>query len=146
MPVPQALELAADKGLDVVEVSPNSDPPVCRLMDYGRYKFQHEKKFAESRKHQAVVQVKEIKLRPRTGKHDFDFKMRHVRRFLESGDRVKVTIRFRGREIVHSDQGYALLERIAGEMEDIAVIENQARMEGRQLFLLLVPKKGSGAG
>jgi translation initiation factor IF-3 len=110
-------------------------------MDYGRYKYQQEKKEAESRKHQATVNVKEIKLRPNTGQHDIDFKLRHIRRFLEDGDRVKVTIRFRGRQIVHPDLGYDMLNRVAEGCNDLATVEATPRMEGRQLFLLLAPKK-----
>lgn len=135
-----ALHLALEKGLDLVEVSPTANPPVCRLMDFGRYKFQQEKKKAEAKKNQSVIHLKEIKMRPSTGQHDFDFKLRHITRFLEAGDRVKVTIRFRGREMVHQDRGYTLLKRVAAELEEVAIVETQPKMEGRQLFAMLVPK------
>jgi translation initiation factor IF-3 len=145
MDVRQALQLAAEKGLDLVEVSPTSAPPVCRLMDYGRYKFQQEKKEAESRKHQATVSIKEIKFRPGTGQHDLEFKLRHVKRFLEEGDRVKVTVMFRGREIVHQERGHDILGRVAQNLAELAVVEGIARLEGRHLSVIMVPKKHAGA-
>jgi len=142
MPVRQALALAEEVGLDLVEVSPTAQPPVCRIMDYGKFRYEQSKKQAEARKRQTVIEVKEIKLRPKTEKHDLDFKLKNIRKFLESKNKVKVTVRFRGREIIYADsQGRAILEKIAQEVEDIAIIQQQPSMEGRQMVMFLVPKK-----
>ncbi len=142
MPVSRALALAEEVGLDLVEVSPTAQPPVCRIMDYGKFRYEQSKKQAEARKRQTVIEVKEIKLRPKTEKHDLDFKLKNIRKFLEANNKVKVTVRFRGREIIYADtQGRAILERIAEEMGDIAIIQQQPAMEGRQMVMFLVPKK-----
>ncbi len=134
-----AMRQAQEQGLDLVEVAPNADPPVCRIMDFGKYKYQQQKKQQEARKKQTVVQIKEIKVRPKTDEHDFQTKLKHVRRFLENGDRVKITVFFRGREIVHKDRGLTMLERLVEETQDIAKVEQDARAEGRTMFMLLAP-------
>lgn len=139
MTTPDALKLAQDAGMDLVEVSPNARPPVCKVMDYGRFKYQQQKKAQEARKKQTVVQIKEIKVRPKTDDHDFNTKLKHVRKFLEKGDRVKVTVFFRGREIVHKDRGLMILERMVEACQDIAKVEQQPRSEGRTMSLFLAP-------
>ena len=140
VPLMEALETAESHGLDLVEVAPNVSPPVCRIMDYGRYKYQQNKKLQEAKKRQSTFQVKEIKLRPRTGEHDFQVKMRHVKRFLQNRDKVKVTITFRGREMAHTDLGAALLERVVDETSEVAAVEQEARKEGRIMVMVLTPK------
>ncbi len=141
MPVAQARELADEAGLDLVEVAANSDPPVCRIMDYGKYRYEQRKKQQEARKKQTVIEVKEIKLRPKTEKHDLDFKIRNIRKFLDNRNKVKVTLRFRGREIVYADSlGAGVLQRIAAELEDVAVVLQEPKMEGRQMSMFLGPK------
>jgi translation initiation factor IF-3 len=141
LPTAQALAKAEAAGLDLVEVSPNAEPPVCRIMDYGKYLYEQSKKQAEARKKQTVVEVKEIKLRPKTEKHDIDFKLRNIRKFLEQKNKVKITVRFRGREIVYADvQGRETLEKMAEALEDIAVIVQEPRMEGRQMAMYVGPK------
>lgn len=132
--------MAEQQQLDLVEVSPTAVPPVCRIMDYGKFKYQQSKKLAEAKKKQVHVQLKEVKLRPKTDDHDLEFKIKHVRRFLEEGNKAKVTLVFRGREITHMDIGRALIERFAAEIQDIAVIENQPRVEGRNLYMIVAPK------
>ncbi|MEI6702544.1 MAG: translation initiation factor IF-3 [Deltaproteobacteria bacterium] len=140
IPVSQALEMAEQQQLDLVEVSPTAVPPVCRIMDYGKFKYQQSKKLQEAKKKQVHVQLKEVKLRPKTDDHDLQFKIKHVRRFLEEGNKAKVTLVFRGREITHMDIGRALIDRFAAEIQDIAVIENQPRVEGRNLYMIVAPK------
>ena len=140
LPLMEALETAQSHGLDLVEVAPNVSPPVCRIMDYGRYKYQQNKKLQEAKKRQSTFQVKEIKIRPMTGEHDFQVKMRHIKRFLHTRDKVKVTIIFRGREIAHTDLGAALLRRVAEEISELAVVEQEARREGRIMVMVLAPK------
>lgn len=136
-----ALKRASEVGLDLVEVSPNAEPPVCRIMDYGKYRYEQSKKEAEARKKQAVVEVKEIKLRPKTEKHDLDFKIKNIRKFLENKNKVKVTVRFRGREIMYADvQGRQTLEKISQALEDIAVVVQEPKMEGRQMAMFVGPK------
>lgn len=135
-----ALRKAEEAGLDLVEVAPTANPPVCRIMDFGKYKYEMSKKAHESRKHQTVIMVKEIKLRPRTDEHDIQFKLNNIKRFLAEGDKVKVSIMFRGREMAHPEQGRALLDRIVKEVENDAVIEQHPRMEGRNMFLMLGAK------
>ncbi len=134
-----ALRMAQEQGYDLVEVSPNTEPPVCRIMDYGKFKYEQQKKKQEAKKNQVVVQIKEIKVRPKTDDHDYETKVRHIRRFLEAGDRCKVSVFFRGREIVHKDRGEAILDRIIEDTADIAKVEQEARTEGRMLQMLLVP-------
>jgi translation initiation factor IF-3 len=136
----EAIKRAEEQGLDLVEVAPTAKPPVCRIMDFGKYKYEMAKKAAESRKHQTVIVVKEIKLRPRTDDHDVNFKMNNIKRFLEDGNKVKVTVMFRGREMAHIDHGRAVLERIVNELQNDAVIEQSPRREGRNMTLLLGAK------
>lgn len=126
--------------MDLVEVSPSANPPVCRIMDYGKFKYQQSKKQQEAKKKQIHVEVKEIKLRPKTDEHDLMFKVKHVRRFLEEGNKAKITLVFRGREITHMDIGRAVIQRFAAELEDVAVIESQPRVDGRNMFMIVAPK------
>ncbi|MFZ5766082.1 MAG: translation initiation factor IF-3 [Thermodesulfobacteriota bacterium] len=141
MRVKEAMAIAEEAGLDLVEISPNAEPPVCRIMDYGKYRYEQSKKQAEAKKKQTVVEVKEIKLRPKTEKHDLDFKIRNIRKFLAQKNKVKVTMRFRGREIVYADTiGMALLNQIAESLEDVATITQAPIMEGRQLAMYVAPK------
>ncbi len=141
----EAYSKAVQAGLDLVEVNPKAAPPVCRLMDFGKFKYEQKKKENEARKRQTVISVKEIKFRPKTDDHDYDFKMKHIHRFLAEGDKVKVTVRFRGREMAHPEVAKRLLERIVAELKDEAVMEQDSRMEARTMFLLIAPKPGSGA-
>lgn len=134
-----ALGLAQAAGLDLVEIAPNSNPPVCKILDYGKYKFQAQKKAAEARKKQRVVEVKEIKLRPMIDDHDYDVKMRSMKRFFEEGDKVKVTLRFRGREMAHQDLGVQLLNKVKDDTAEIAKVESEPRLEGRQMVMVLAP-------
>ncbi len=136
----EAIRKAEDLGLDLVEVAPTAKPPVCRIMDFGKYKYELAKKAHESRKNQTLIVVKEVKLRPRTDDHDVNFKLNNIKRFLEEGNKVKVSVMFRGREMAHTEQGRAVLERIVAELQNDAVIEQAARMEGRNMMLLLSPK------
>ena len=138
--VAEALQLAQEAGLDLVEISPNATPPVCKLLDFGKYKYQEQKKAAEARKKQKVVEVKEIKFRPMIDDHDYDVKMRSMVRFFEEGDKVKVTLRFRGREMAHQELGVKLLDRVKDDTIKIAKIEMDARFEGRQMVMVLAPK------
>ena len=135
-----ALQRAEEAGLDLVEVAPTAVPPVCRIMDFGKYKYEMNKKAHESKKHQTVIAVKEVKLRPRTDDHDVQFKTNNIKRFLEGGDKVKVSIMFRGREMAHPQQGRALLERIVNDLQAVAIVEQMPRMEGRNMFLMLAAK------
>jgi translation initiation factor IF-3 len=141
LPLKDALNRAADVGLDLVEVAPNASPPVCRIMDYGKFKYEQSKKAQEARKKQAYVQIKEIKMRPRTDVHDMEVKKNRIRRFLGEGNKVKVTVRFRGREMAHKHFGFALLEKTVEEMSDIAIPENRPGMEGPTMHIILAPKK-----
>jgi translation initiation factor IF-3 len=138
---PDAQRIADDQNLDLVEVAPNSDPPVCRIMDYGKFKYEQDIKAKKARKHQATVQIKEIKFRPKIDTHDYETKKKHVVRFLEAGAKVKVTIMFRGREMVHAERGLAILERLAEDVRDLATIENQPKLEGRNMHMLIQPIK-----
>ncbi|MFN4089109.1 MAG: translation initiation factor IF-3 [Alphaproteobacteria bacterium] len=135
-----ALRAASDVGLDLVEVAANADPPVCKILDYGRFKYEAQKKKNEARKRQKVIEVKEIKMRPGIDDHDYDIKMRNVRRFLEEGDKVKLTLRFRGREMVHQDLGANLLERVREELGELAKVEQFPRLEGRQMVMVMAPR------
>jgi translation initiation factor IF-3 len=141
MAVREAIAKAEDLGLDLVEVAPNAAPPVCRIMDFGKYKYELNKKANESKKHQSVVVVKEVKLRPRTDDHDIEFKLNNIKRFLGEGNKVKVSIMFRGREMAHQELGRAVLDRLIQELKDLGVVEQQARMEGRNMFLMVAPVK-----
>jgi translation initiation factor IF-3 len=136
----EALQLAQEAGLDLVEIAPNADPPVCKLMDYGKYKYQEQKKAAEARKKQKVVEVKEIKFRPMIDDHDYNVKMRSMLRFFEEGDKVKVTLRFRGREMAHQELGMQLLSRVKDDTGKLAKVEQEPRMEGRQMVMVLAPR------
>lgn len=135
----EALRAAEEAGLDLVEISPNADPPVCKILDYGKYKYEQQKKAAEARKKQKTVDVKEIKIRPGIEDHDYEVKMRNARRFLEDGDKVKVTMRFRGREMAHQDIGQKLLVEMRTELSDVCKVELEPRLEGRQMIMVLVP-------
>jgi len=135
----KGIELAEDAGLDLVEISPNATPPVCKIMDFGKFKYETQKKEAEARKKQKIIEVKEVKFRPNTDTHDYDVKMRNVLRFLEGGDKVKVTLRFRGREMAHQDLGRNLLERVADDVKEIGKVENMPKMEGRQMVMMIGP-------
>ena len=134
------METAEDQGLDLVEISPNAEPPVCKITDLGKLKYQSQKKAAEARKNQKVVEIKEIKMRPNIDTHDYEVKMRAVRRFFEEGDKVKLTLRFRGREMAHMELGMQLLNRVREEVALIAKVEAEPRLEGRQMMMVLVPK------
>ncbi len=134
-----ALAAAQETALDLVEISPTAKPPVCKIMDYGKFKYDEKKRAAQARKKQVVVQIKEVKLRPKTDEHDYDFKVRNVRRFLEEGNKAKLTLMFRGREIVHKEIGQAVLMKVVGDLKDLAVVEQTPRMEGRQMFMILAP-------
>lgn len=136
----KALELAEDAGLDLVEVSPNASPPVCKILDYGKYKYEQQKKANEARKKQKTVELKEVKISPRIEKNDYDVKMRNARRFLEDGNKVKVSMRFRGREMAHQDIGREIFDKIQKELEELAVIELRPKFEGRQMIMILGPK------
>ena len=135
-----ALARAQEAGLDLVEIAPNSAPPVCKILDYGKYKYQAQKKAAEARKKQKVVEVKEIKLRPMIDDHDYDVKMRAMQRFFEEGDKVKITLRFRGREMAHQELGTALLNRVKEDTLKFAKVEQEPRFEGRQVVMVLAPR------
>jgi translation initiation factor IF-3 len=140
LPTYKALATAGDFGLDLVEISPNANPPVCKIMDYGRYKYEQTKKKQEAKKKQTTFQVKEIKVRPKTGEHDLQTKLGQIRKFIEKKDKVKVTVIFRGREITLSNLGREVLQRMAAELEDIAVVEQYPKFEGRTMFMILAAK------
>nr|WP_315899528.1 translation initiation factor IF-3 [Roseovarius atlanticus] len=135
----RAMGMAEEAGLDLVEISPNANPPVCKIMDYGKYKYEQQKRESEARKKQKVIEVKEVKFRPNTDTHDYDVKMRNVFRFLENGDKVKITLRFRGREMAHQDLGRDLLQRVAEDIKEIGKVENMPKMEGRQMIMIIAP-------
>jgi len=140
LPIVQALELAKSKEMDLVEVAAEAVPPVCRIMDFGKYKYTQARRQKEARKKQTTIMVKEVKLGPKTDTHDFDFKAKHVRRFLEEGNKAKVTVRFKGREMAHTELGWKMLHRMTEIMSDVALVENHPRMEGRMLSMILTPK------
>ena len=137
----EALRLAAEHDVDLVEIAPTATPPVCRLMDYGKFKYQEQKKAAEAKAKQHVIDIKEVKFRPGTDEGDYQIKLRNLRRFLEEGDKGKVTLRFRGREITHQELGMRLLERVRDDLVDVSVVENMPKLEGRQMIMVLAPKK-----
>lgn len=141
----EALQIAMDKGLDLVEVAANADPPVCKIMDYGKFKYQQKKRQQEAKKKQTVIQIKEVKFRPKTDDHDYQTKLKHICKFLGSGDRCKVTVFFRGREIVHKDRGLRVLERVQEDTKDIAKVESHPTSEGRTMTMMLAPVKKTGA-
>jgi translation initiation factor IF-3 len=136
----RAMELAEEAGLDLVEISPNAEPPVCKIMDFGKYKYETQKREAEARKNQKIIEIKEIKFRPGTDTHDYDVKMRNVMKFLENGDKVKITLRFRGREMAHQDLGFQLLQRVSEDVAEVAKVENMPKMEGRQMIMMIAPR------
>ena len=136
-----ARQLAEEAGLDLVEVSPNAEPPVCKILDYGKYKYEDQKRKAVARKKQKTVDVKEIKMRPGIDSHDYDVKMRAMTRFLDEGDKVKVTLRFRGREMAHQELGLKVLHRVVGDIEEMGKVEQMPRMEGRQMTMVVAPLK-----
>jgi len=141
MSATDALARAEEEGMDLVEIAPQADPPVCRIMDWGKYRFETQKKAQASRKKQKQIQVKEVKFRPGTDDHDYDVKMRNLRRFIEEGNKVKVTLRFRGREMAHQELGRDLLKRVESDMSEETTVEQFPRMEGRQMVMMLSPKK-----
>jgi len=141
VPLREALRIAQERQLDLVEVAPTARPPVCRIMDYGKYKYEQSKREREARKKQKQVNIKEVKMRPRIEEHDFEVKMRNAERFLRDGDKVKATIMFRGREIVHPDLGKLVLDRLAQSLSDLAAVERPARAEGRNMTMILTPKE-----
>ena len=140
MTVPTAINAAREHGMDLVEVAPSATPPVCRIMEYGKYKYEKSKREAQARKKQTVIVIKEIKFRPKTDEHDYQFKLKHIRRFLEEKDKVKVVMRFRGREIIHMDKGIEMLNRVRADLGDLAVTEAEPRAEGRTMVMMLAPK------
>ena len=142
MAPPQALALAREKGLDLVEISPTANPPVCRIMDYGKFQYTEQKRQRQAKKHQKVIEVKEIKFRPKVDEHDYQFKKKHIERFLEDGDKVKATIFFRGREMAHPEIGRRILERLLNELADVAIAETMPRQEGNQMHVILSQKAG----
>jgi translation initiation factor IF-3 len=142
MPPPQALTIARQKGLDLVEISPTAVPPVCRIMDFGKYQYQEQKRSREAKKHQRVIEVKEIKFRPKVDEHDYQFKKKHIERFLSDGDKVKATIFFRGREMAHPEIGRRILERLIGELGEVALAETSPRQEGNQMHVILSQRAG----
>jgi translation initiation factor IF-3 len=141
-----AVQMARERGLDLVEVAPLAQPPVCRIIDYGKFQYENSKKQKEAKKKQVTITVKEVKFRPGTDEHDYRFKMKHARQWLEEGDKVKGTIFFRGREITHRELGAALLERLEKDLLDVGEVEARPRMEGNQMFLIFAPKKHKGGG
>lgn len=140
VPTREALWRAREMGLDLVEISPNADPPVCKILDFGKYKYEQQKKKSEARKKQKIVEVKEIKIRPNIDDHDYDVKMRQAKGFIQEGDKVKVTLRFRGRELAHIDLGMKVLERVKNELDPIAKVEQMPRMENKQMIMVLTPR------
>ena len=140
VPIAAALAAAQEVGLDLVEISPNASPPIVKILDYGKYKYQEQKKAAEARKKQKVVEVKELKYRPMIDDHDYDVKMRAMQRFFEEGDKVKVTLRFRGREMAHMELGNQLLDRIKQDTSKVSKVESEGRLEGRQMVMILAPR------
>lgn len=136
----EAIRIAESEGLDLVELAPHASPPVCKIIDYGKYKYQQAKKLQEARKHQTVIHVKEVKLRPTTDDHDFDFKVRHILRFVEHGDKAKVTIMFKGREMAYLVKGKEMLNRVLEAIKDSVVVESSPKMEGKNMYMIVAPK------
>lgn len=141
MPVERAISAAYDEGLDLVEVAPNAEPPVCRIMDYGKYLFEQNKKLQASRRKQKQTQIKEVKFRPSTEEGDYQVKLRNLKRFLEEGDKTKISLRFRGREMLHQDLGRDLLDRVREDLSELAMVEQMPKLEGRQMVMVLAPRK-----
>ena len=141
MTLTEALAIAARTGLDLVEVSPNASPPVCKIMDYGKFRYQQNKKLQDAKKSQTIIQVKEIRVRPKTEEHDLEVKLKHIKKFLGQGDKVKITMMFRGRELAYTDIGRKIMEELKAELEEIAVIDQHPRLEGRNMIMIVAPKK-----
>ena len=139
LPLNKAIEVAKGEGLDLIEISPNANPPVCKIMDFGKFKYETQKKEAEARKKQKIIEIKEVKFRPNTDTHDYEVKMRNVYKFIENGDKVKITMRFRGREMAHQELGRELLLRVAEDTKEMGKVENMPKMEGRQMIMLIGP-------
>lgn len=142
----EAVSLARERGLDLVEVAANADPPVCRIIDYGKFQYEAKKKAGEAKKKQVVINVKEIKFRPGTDEHDYSYRMKHAREWLQDGDKVKATIWFRGREMTHRELGARILEKLEADLSDVGEVEARPRMEGNQMFIILAPKRHKGSG
>ena len=140
-PIRQALAIAVELGMDLVEINPKADPPVCRIMDYGKFKYEQKKQTNAARKKQKVIEVKEIKMRPKTDQHDFDTKLKHVRRFIEEGNKTRLTIRFRGRELAHPEVAARVLDRMVQAVKDIAIVEQPYQMDGRMMTMMIAPAK-----
>jgi translation initiation factor IF-3 len=140
LPIREALAKAEGYGLDLVEVAPGAEPPVCKILDYGKFKYEDQKRKAEARKKQKTIDIKEIKMRPGIDDHDYDVKMRAMRRFIDEGDKVKITLRFRGRELAHQELGYKVLERVRGDLDELAKVEQHPKMEGRQMIMVVAPR------
>jgi translation initiation factor IF-3 len=140
VPIAQAMQMATEVGLDLVEISPGADPPVCKILDFGKYKYEAQKKAAEARKKQKIIEIKEIKMRPGIDVNDYNVKMRAIRRFLGEGDKVKVTVRFRGREMAHNELGMKVLDRVRDDMAALSKVEQTPKMEGRQMTMVIAPK------
>ncbi len=138
--IDEALDMAAEAGMDLVEVSPNADPPVCKILDYGKFKYKAQKKANEARKKQKTVDIKEIKMRPNIDQHDYDVKMRSMTKFIDEGDKVKVTLRFRGREMAHQELGMRVLHRVRDDLQEVSKVEQFPKMEGRQMTMVIAPK------
>jgi translation initiation factor IF-3 len=138
----EAMTMARERGLDLMEVSPNAQPPVCKICDYGKFKYEKKKKEHEAKKKQTVIKVKEVQLRPQTDEHDVEYKFRNIRKFLEDGDKAKITIMFRGREITYVDQGFRIMKQLSEQMKDIAVVEAHPKLEGKKLIMILAPAPG----
>lgn len=145
LPVAKAIELAYSLNYDLVEVAPNASPPVCKIMDHGKYLFEKKKKEKEAKKKQHVVVLKELRFRPQTDDHDYEFKKRHAEGFLKEGNKVKATVQFRGRDIIYSDQGKKLLSRLSNDLEDFGKVETPAKLEGKRMSMVLAPVKGPGS-
>ena len=146
VPTHQALQMAREAGLDLMEVSPNASPPVCKICDYGKFKYEKKKKEHTARKKQTIIKVKEVQLRPQTEEHDLDYKFKNIRKFLEDGDKAKITIMFRGREITYVDQGYKIMRALAEQVKDIGMVEAPPKLEGKKLIMILSPSKKSAGG
>ncbi len=142
MPIGEALSRAARASQDLVEVAPAADPPVCRIMDYGKFRYQQSKKIQDARKTQTIIQIKEIRLRPKTEEHDLQVKIKHIKKFLEQQDKVKISMMFRGREITYTDIGRKIMEEIRNALADVAVVDQQPKLEGRNMVMVVAPKKG----
>lgn len=140
----EALQMARERGLDLMEVSPNASPPVCKITDYGKFKYEKKKKEHQAKKKQTVIKVKEVQLRPQTEEHDLEYKFRNIRQFLEEGDKAKITIMFRGREVAYSDQGYKIMRGLVDKLKDIAIVEAPAKLEGKKMIMILAPAPHAG--